>query len=105
MHVLAENLGVLAASDAEFVEDVQHGAAAESVEPPFIASLDQCTDQAVDDHDLVHKDDPEDGRPGHAGGQQEVEKEHGGGKKPVVPEDRKISVQCSSVRSPRYFSK
>ena len=69
------------------VEDVEEGCAAEGEVAPLVARLHEGTDEAGDDHDPVGEADEEDGGPGHAGCEEEVQEEEGRRDEPVDVSD------------------
>jgi len=81
--ITAKVAGVLAGLENEHVPDPEESNAAKGEVAPLVLGPDESTDETGDDHDLVDQDGPHDSGPGHASGEEKIEKEERSGDEPV----------------------
>ena len=79
----AECAGVLACDESKDIDDVEESKHAEGEETPLVTGRDEGADETGDDHDLIHEDGDEDGRPWEASRQGEIQEQQWCGDDPV----------------------
>jgi len=96
--ILAHRIGVLASFPGKLVDDVEQSSAAKGEVSPLVASADESTSKASDDHDLIDEDGEENRGPGHAGGEKQVGEQEGSGDDPVdVANIEDLAVKTSNL--------
>ena len=83
MDVRSESFSICSTFEDDGVCHVEEGSATKDEEPPLVAGSNQSTDKASDDHDLVHGDGVQEGRPRQAAREEQIHEEQGRGEKPV----------------------
>jgi len=71
----------------ELVDDVEESDAAENKVSPLVTALYESTDKTSDDHDLINDNNPHDGRPWHAGSEEQVDEQKRRSDEPVDVSD------------------
>ena len=97
--VTTKGRGVAASLPSEHVEDVEEGGTSKDKVAPLVAAVDKGADQSSHDHDLVDENGPQNSRPGHAGGQEQVEEQQRSGDEPVnVADIEDVAVGATDDR-------
>lgn len=78
----ADSVGVDASLPDEDVHNPEESEAAKDEVSPLVAAGDQSTNETGDDHNLVDQDSPENGRGGHASGEEQVKEQERSGNDP-----------------------
>ena len=96
--ILAHGTCVLASFPGELVDDVEQRSAAKRKVAPLVAGSDEGACETSDDHDLVNEDSEENGRPGHASGEEQVGEQKRSGDDPVDVANCGKSACCQRHR-------
>lgn len=81
-NVAAKVAGVGTSLEDKQISNPKEGNAAKGEVSPFVRGPDESTNESGYDHNLVDQDSPENGRPWHAGGEEEVHEEERSGDEP-----------------------